>query len=89
MEQKWNFKPSNTLLEASSLSVRGVLTHIKSHMETDANGTMPVIPLGHGDPSAFPCFSTTTSAVDAVTDALRSGKFNSYAPCAGVLSARK
>jgi tyrosine aminotransferase len=89
MEQKWNFKPSSTLLGASSLSVRGVLTHIKGHMETGVNNPQPVIPLGHGDPSAFPCFSTTPGAVDAVADALRSGNFNSYAPCVGVFSARR
>ncbi|KAJ1704411.1 hypothetical protein LUZ63_004190 [Rhynchospora breviuscula] len=89
MEQKWNFKPSSTLLGASSLSVRGVLTRIMGHIATDTNNPKPVIPLGHGDPSAFPCFSTTPSAVDAVANALRSGKFNSYPPCVGVASARK
>ncbi|XP_078169691.1 nicotianamine aminotransferase 1-like isoform X1 [Carex rostrata] len=88
MEQKWNFKPSSTLLDASSLSVRSVLSRIMGHMETDASDLKPVIPLGHGDPSSFPCFSTTPSAVDAVSNALRSGKFNSYAPGVGVLSSR-
>ena len=49
----------------------------------------PVIPLGHGDPSAFSCFRTTPIAEDAIVDALRSRKFNSYAPAVGILPARR
>lgn len=50
--------------------------------------TRPVIPLGHGDPSAFPCFRTTQVAEDAIVDSLRSAKFNGYCPTVGIPSAR-
>lgn len=49
----------------------------------------PVIPLGHGDPSAFPCFRTTSEAEDAIVDAVRSAKFNCYSPTVGLLPARR
>ncbi|KAF5948292.1 hypothetical protein HYC85_014249, partial [Camellia sinensis] len=39
----------------------------------------PTILLGHGDPSAFPSFHTTSIAEDAVVDALHCAKFNGYA----------
>lgn len=48
-----------------------------------------VIPLGHGDPSAFPCFRTAQVAEDAIADALRSAKFNGYGPTVGVHPARE
>uniref|UniRef100_A0A0D9XT23 Aminotransferase class I/classII large domain-containing protein n=1 Tax=Leersia perrieri TaxID=77586 RepID=A0A0D9XT23_9ORYZ len=74
----WNFAASGTLLGLSALSVRGVLGRIKAGMAAEDDGGRPVIPMGHGDPSAFPCFSTTPDAVDAVADALRSGEHNCY-----------
>lgn len=49
----------------------------------------PIIPLGHGDPSAFPCFRTSAAAEDAVVDALRSARYNSYSPTVGILPARR
>ncbi|CAN1123599.1 S-alkyl-thiohydroximate lyase SUR1 [Linum perenne] len=49
----------------------------------------PLIELGHGDPSKFECFRTDPAAEDAIVDAVRSGKFNSYAPSAGILPARR
>ncbi|CAI0385404.1 unnamed protein product [Linum tenue] len=49
----------------------------------------PLIELGHGDPSSFPCFRTDSAAEDAIVDAVRSGKFNSYGPSAGILPARR
>ncbi|KAK7852432.1 s-alkyl-thiohydroximate lyase sur1 [Quercus suber] len=47
------------------------------------------VPLGHGDPSPFPCFRTAVLAEDAIVDAVRSAKFNSYPPTmVGLLPAR-
>ncbi|XP_031250360.1 nicotianamine aminotransferase 1-like [Pistacia vera] len=45
--------------------------------------------LGHGDPSAYPCFRTTPSAEDAIVSALRSAQFNCYPPAAGIPPARR
>ncbi|KAJ8501077.1 hypothetical protein OPV22_011629 [Ensete ventricosum] len=85
----WRFQPNQALMAASSLSVRGVLTKIMANIDNESEDTRPRIPLGHGDPSAFPCFRTAPEAVDAVVSALRSGQFNCYAPCAGLAPARR
>ena len=80
----WNFAASDALLGLSALSVRAVLGRVKAGMDqTAAEGSRAVIPLGHGDHSAFPCFRTASEAVEAVAGALRSGRHNSY-PAAGV-----
>ncbi|KAK3118983.1 hypothetical protein QOZ80_9BG0711880 [Eleusine coracana subsp. coracana] len=83
----WNFTPNDALLGLTALSVRGVLGRVKAGMVED--GSRPVVPMGHGDPSVFPCFRTTSEAVDAVADALRSGEYNSYSSCVGLQPARR
>jgi tyrosine aminotransferase len=86
----WNFAPNDALRSVTSLSVRAVLGRIKAAMVEDGGaGERPVIPLGHGDPSAFPCFQTAPEAVDAVAGALRSGEYNSYATGVGLEAARR
>ncbi|XP_015697780.2 nicotianamine aminotransferase 1-like [Oryza brachyantha] len=86
----WNFEPNGTLLGLRALSVRAVLDRVKAGMMAgDGGGCREVIPMGHGDPSAFPCFRTTPDAVDAVAAALRSGELNSYSPGAGLEPARR
>jgi tyrosine aminotransferase len=85
--QNWRFKPSELVSMASKISIRGILMEIMSGL--DQADTRPVIPLGHGDPSAFPCFRTASVGEDAIADSVRSGKYNSYAPTVGLLPARK
>nr|CAB3490020.1 unnamed protein product [Digitaria exilis] len=88
----WNFAPNDALLGVTALSVRGVLGKVKAGMavEDDGGGARrPVVPLGHGDPSAFPCFRTVPEAVDAVAAALRSGDHNSYSTSVGLEPARR
>ena len=85
----WNFEPNERLLGLMSLSVRGVLAKIKAEMGAAGGGGRPVIPMGHGDPSAFPCFRTAPEAVDAVAGALQSGEYNSYSTCVGLEPARR
>ncbi|KAM7495087.1 hypothetical protein LguiB_029696 [Lonicera macranthoides] len=86
-KKKWRFKASEVVSMASKISIRGILMMIMENLnEAD---TRPTIPLGHGDPSAFPCFRTTPVAEDAIADAVRSAKFNSYAPTVGLLPARQ
>lgn len=86
---EWRFRPNAVLEMASSFFVRGVLTRIRANIEEDPGETRPTIPLGNGDPSAFPCFRMTPAAVDAVVAALRSGQYNCYPPCVGLAHARR
>lgn len=73
--------------EEQSLTVRDVLGKLMENInEGEKRAT---IPLGHGDPSVFPCFQTTPIAQDAIVNALQSSQFNCYAPAAGILPARR
>ncbi|KAH9743855.1 putative aminotransferase TAT2 [Citrus sinensis] len=72
---------------SSAVTIRGVLTSLKENL--NEKDKRPVIHLGHGDPSAFPCFRTSTVAEDAVVDALRTAHYNCYSPTFGVPSARR
>ncbi|XP_044955762.1 nicotianamine aminotransferase 1-like isoform X2 [Hordeum vulgare subsp. vulgare] len=85
--EMWNFAPDEALLGLSALSVRSVLGSIKAGM--DPSDGRPVIPLGHGDPSAFPCFRTAPEAVEAVSAALHSGMHNCYPTGVGLEPARR
>ncbi|XP_050379350.1 tyrosine aminotransferase-like [Argentina anserina] len=87
MENKWNFQGNGELKVAPAITIRGVLTMMMQNLNTDDQ--RPVIPLGHGDPSAFPCFRTAVCAEDAIVDSVRSGKFNCYSPSVGILPARR
>ncbi|XP_043701445.1 nicotianamine aminotransferase 1-like [Telopea speciosissima] len=87
--KQWRFKVKKDLTTSvSNFNIRSVLG--KLHGAIDATDPRPPpIFLGHGDPSAFPCFRTTPVAEDSIVDALRSAKFNGYAPAIGVLPARR
>ncbi|KAK2990101.1 hypothetical protein RJ640_028741 [Escallonia rubra] len=85
--KKWGFRGNQSLGTASAITIRGVLNMLMENLNKD--DPRPAIPLGHGDPSAFPCFRTTHLAEDAISDSLRSAKFNGYAPTVGVLPARR
>ncbi|KAJ6859855.1 hypothetical protein NC651_036233 [Populus alba x Populus x berolinensis] len=71
----------------ASISVRGVLNRLAESLNKEDK--REVIPLAHGDPSAFPCFRTTPVADEAIFDAVRSAKNNHYAPTVGLLPARR
>ncbi|KAL6330382.1 hypothetical protein AAG906_040311 [Vitis piasezkii] len=86
-KKRWGFQGNQELNMAAAVTIRGVLGKVMSNLSEEDN--RPVIPLGHGDPSAFPCFRTTPVAEDAIADAVRSAKFNSYAPTVGLLPARR
>ncbi|THU48350.1 hypothetical protein C4D60_Mb09t25300 [Musa balbisiana] len=84
---RWRFGPNASLASVSSSSIRAVLDKVIANIRDD--GPRPVLPLGHGDPSAFPCFRTTAVAEDAIVAAVRSANFNCYAPNVGVPPARR
>ncbi|KAM5578188.1 nicotianamine aminotransferase 1 [Rosa sericea] len=87
MENKWNFQGNGELKLAPTPRIRGVLSMIMQNLNKDDQRT--TIPLGIGDPSAFPCFRTSISAEDAIVESVRSGKFNCYSPSVGILPARR
>ncbi|XP_057792499.1 tyrosine aminotransferase-like [Salvia miltiorrhiza] len=83
---RWRFEGNERLILAGGVTVRGVLNTVIGNL--DGNDTRPVIPLGHGDPSAFPSFRTSPFAEDAVCSAVRSTKFNGYSSTVGIPAAR-
>ncbi|XP_010250300.1 PREDICTED: probable aminotransferase TAT2 isoform X2 [Nelumbo nucifera] len=85
--ENWHFKPNGEVNTAADITIRGILNMIMGAL--DAKDPRPTIPLGHGDPSVFPCFRTTPVAEDAIADVLRSAKFNCYAPNVGIPPARR
>lgn len=85
---RWHFRPNDVLETVGRSSIRGLLTAIRSNI-VDESDRRPVVALGHGDPSGFECFRAAKEAEDAVVAALRSGRFNSYAPNVGLQSARR
>ncbi|KAJ9170920.1 hypothetical protein P3X46_018982 [Hevea brasiliensis] len=85
--KRWGFQSNKGLNTAPSIRVRGVINALMEYL--NKQDERPLIPLGNGDPSAFPCFRTTSVAEDAVVHALKSAKYNCYAPSGGILPARR
>ncbi|KAJ0091127.1 hypothetical protein Patl1_14294 [Pistacia atlantica] len=85
MVKKWDSKVNS----ASDISVtaRGTLSMLMQHLNEEDK--RPVIKLSQGDPAAFPCFRTSHAAEEAVINALRSAKYNCYAPFVGIPPARR
>lgn len=86
-QEKWSFKGNESLVRSSAITVRGILNKVMGNL--DPNDPRPTIPLGHGDPSAFPSFRTAPEAENAISDALYSAQFNGYSSTVGILPARK
>jgi tyrosine aminotransferase len=86
-EERWQFGVNKVVAAAGGRSIRGILGKIIACVEE--TGPRPMVPLGHGDPSAFPIFRTTPIAEDAIVEAVRSAQYNSYGPSTGVLPARR
>ncbi|KAK9285638.1 hypothetical protein L1049_024836 [Liquidambar formosana] len=85
--KKWCFRGNEELHAASAITIRGVRNMLMQNL--DEADKRPTVPLGHGDPSVFPSFHTTHIAEDAIVNALRSAKFNCYAPTVGIPPARR
>ncbi|XP_010526505.1 PREDICTED: S-alkyl-thiohydroximate lyase SUR1-like [Tarenaya hassleriana] len=83
----WRFRGGDGAKKAATVTLRGVIYMLFDNCSKDLGKT--ILPLGHGDPSVYPCFRTSIEAEDAVVEALRSGKANSYGPGAGILPARR
>ncbi|KAJ6289524.1 hypothetical protein OIU76_025359 [Salix suchowensis] len=86
--KKFGFEVSEKIeKDPPSYSIKGVVSFLNENTIEDDRRL--AISLGLGDPSRFKCFRTTAIAEDAVIEAIRSAKFNSYAPTGGIFPARK
>nr|ACH41761.1 SUR1-like protein [Brassica rapa subsp. chinensis] len=83
----WRFGGADKAAKAATVTLRGVIYMLFDNCSKDVKKT--ILPLGHGDPSVYPCFRTCIEAEDAVVNVLRSGNSNSYCPGAGILPARR
>ncbi|KAI3875334.1 hypothetical protein MKX03_035778 [Papaver bracteatum] len=87
VHKRWGFSAHNEIESVPGITIRGILNILMNSRNPEDE--RPIIPLGHGDPSSFPCFRTTQIAEDAIVDSLRSAKFNGYSPSVGILPARR
>ncbi|KAI3780619.1 hypothetical protein L2E82_10604 [Cichorium intybus] len=87
-KQEWGFKENHELHTAAGFTIRNILQAIKGNIDETKTGK-PLIHLGHGDPSAYPCFRTSTIVEDALVEATRSAKFNCYPLGVGIEPARR
>lgn len=82
-EVAWRFGAKNPALAAASAqSIRALVHGLYGCVDT--KDPRPLAPLGHGDPSPFPCFRTAAAAEKAVAATAASGKHNSYPATAGI-----
>nr|GEV24468.1 tyrosine/nicotianamine aminotransferase, pyridoxal phosphate-dependent transferase [Tanacetum cinerariifolium] len=88
MKQEWGFKENHELHAAAAYTIRNILQSIKANVD-EAKNLKELIHLGHGDPSAYPCFQTCTIVEDALVESIRSAKFNCYPPGVGIEPARR
>lgn len=89
MEKKeWGFKENHDLHAAAAFTIRNILEAIMGNIDETQTGK-PMIHLGHGDPSVYPCFRTSTVVEDALIESIRSAKFNCYPAGVGIDSARR
>ncbi|KAI3736075.1 hypothetical protein L6452_15607 [Arctium lappa] len=73
------FKENHVVHATVALTMRRILEALMANMD-EVGTRKSMIHLGHGDPSAYPCFRTSTIDEDALVEATRSARFNCYAP---------
>ncbi|KAK9089152.1 hypothetical protein Scep_028234 [Stephania cephalantha] len=85
-KKSWGCKANERIIGCDS-TIRGTVSMLTSHL--NPHDPRPKVPFSQGDPSSFPSFRTSPVVEDAIVEALRSAKFNSYSPNCGVLNARR
>ena len=83
-EEEWN-------VSASSLA-KNTFNPIRNILETmniQPNPDKPMISLSIGDPTIFGNLNPSSNAISAITEALKSGKYNGYAPSSGYVESRQ
>ncbi|KAI3515477.1 hypothetical protein L1887_14373 [Cichorium endivia] len=88
VKDEWRFKENSEVHAAASLTMKNILESLMGNIDEVWTGK-PMIHLGHGDPSVYPCFRTSPIVEDALVEAIRSAKFNCYAAGAGINPARR
>ncbi|KAK9092682.1 hypothetical protein Syun_027593 [Stephania yunnanensis] len=85
-KKSWGCKANERIIGCDS-TIRGTVSMLTSHL--NPHDPRPKVPFSQGDPSPFPSFRASPVVEDAIVEALRSAKFNSYSPNCGVLNARR
>lgn len=87
---KWSFQriqDTNKATEEATLTPRLATYMLMDNL--NPNDPRPLIPIGNGDPSLFPCFKPAAGAQDAILNTFQSGNHNFYPPPPGIPPARK
>lgn len=84
---EWRFQGNFKRNAPAKPSIAVALDRLRQSLDKDDQRT--VISLGLGDPSIFASYRIDSAAEDAIADAVRSTKFNSYSPPLGIPEARR
>lgn len=87
-KQEWGFKENHELHAAASFTIRNILEAIMGNIDETATGK-PMIHLGHGDPSVYPCFKPSPVLEEALVQSIQSTQFNGYPAGVGIIPARR
>ncbi|XP_071691329.1 nicotianamine aminotransferase 1-like [Rutidosis leptorrhynchoides] len=88
VNQEWGFKENKDLHAAANFTIRNILEAIMGNIDETQTGKQ-MVHLGHGDPSIYPCFRTSTIVEDALVESVRSANFNCYPAGVGIHPARR
>nr|AHM92294.1 tyrosine aminotransferase [Rousettus leschenaultii] len=80
----WSVRPSD-MANRTYNPIRAIV----DNMKLEPNPDKPMISLSLGDPTLFGNLPTDPEIIQALKDALDSGKYNGYAPSIGYLSSRE
>lgn len=76
---------SDSHVNKQKTSIRGIVAELLSCVNPDK----PLVSLGVGDASVYPCFHRGQDAIKILSDSNSSGEFISYAPSFGLPSVRR
>ena len=83
-EEEWNVNASS-LAKNTFNPIRNILETMNIQPHPDK----PMISLSIGDPTIFGNLNPSSNAISAITEALKSGKYNGYAPSSGYVESRQ
>ena len=83
-EEEWNVSASS-LAKNTFNPIRNILETMNIQPHPDK----PMISLSIGDPTIFGNLNPSSNAISAITEALKSGKYNGYAPSSGYVESRQ
>ena len=83
-EEEWNVAVAD-MAKNTFNPIRNILETMNIQPHPDK----PMISLSIGDPTIFGNLNPSSNAITAITEALKSGKYNGYAPSSGYVEARQ